>query len=201
MAKERKLGSLEVLIPKQFGEWRLDPFSVPLQVSPDQLAFVNAIYAQTLSRTYINAAGERVMMSLAYVEQQSDEWGVHLPEVCYPAQGFRMRDSRIGAVPLPSTNLPVNQIVATLGKRVEPITYWVTVGDQVSTSGGERKLMQMRYALRGYIPDGILVRLSSIEEDKERAYKLHAQFIADLRATLGAEATALLFGDPTKAAT
>lgn len=201
LAKERKLGSLEVLIPKAFGDWRLDPYSMPLQVSPDQLAFVNTIYAQTLSRTYLNSAGARVMLSLAYVEQQSDEWGVHLPEVCYPAQGFKMRDASISPLQAAGAAMQVNRVVATLGSRIEPITYWVTVGDQISTRSSERKLMQMRYALKGVIPDGMLVRISSIDADASRAYALQANFVEAMHAALSREVEALMFGVGQRAKT
>ena len=46
--------------------------------------------------------------------------------------------------------LPVKQLVACHGVRVEPITYWVTVGDTAATTKGwERKLVKLRYGLTG----------------------------------------------------
>ena len=82
--------SLEAMIPKQFGEWKLEGTIASLIVSPDVQALLDKIYNQTLSRTYINPKGERIMLSIAYGGDQSDTMAVHKPEVCYPAQGFQI---------------------------------------------------------------------------------------------------------------
>jgi len=57
---------LETMIPRQFGEWKMDETIVPLLADPKQTALLNKIYNQTLSRTYINTAGQRIMLSIAY---------------------------------------------------------------------------------------------------------------------------------------
>ncbi|MDP3818988.1 MAG: exosortase-associated EpsI family protein, partial [Methylotenera sp.] len=53
--------NLESMIPQEFADWKVDDQVVPVQVDPQRLAVLNRIYNQTLSRTYINAHGERVM--------------------------------------------------------------------------------------------------------------------------------------------
>ena len=60
------------------------------------------------------------------------------------------------------------------------ITYWVTVGNKAVLPGLDQKLQQLRYGLTGSVPDGMLVRVSSISTDNERAYQLQANFIQDL---------------------
>jgi len=81
---------LEVLIPKTFGDWKMDETIVPLMANPSRKALIKKIYSQTLSRTYINSSGDRIMLSIAYGGDQSDNMSVHKPEVCYPAQGFQI---------------------------------------------------------------------------------------------------------------
>ena len=71
-----------------------------------------------------------------------------------------------------------------LAGRIEPITYWVITGDQISLTGTEQKLTQMKYTLRGVIPDGMLVRVSSIDAQVDNAYQQQAGFIADLSGAL-----------------
>ena len=66
MSDQRPSFSLETAIPQAFGEWRLDNTLVPLQVDPETQSRLNKIYNQTLSRTYVNPRGERVMLSIAY---------------------------------------------------------------------------------------------------------------------------------------
>jgi EpsI family protein len=171
---------LEAMIPKRFGEWRVDESIVPLLPAPDVQAQLDKIYNQTLARTYVNSRGQRVMLSIAYGGDQSDAMQVHLPEVCYAAQGFQVKRSSEGTVVLQNRHVPVRRVIATLGNRIEPITYWITLGDRVVNSGIQRKLTQMKFGVAGSIPDGMLVRFSSIGRDADDAYKLHEGFVQEM---------------------
>lgn len=185
---------LESVFPKQFGAWRVDE-RMPVQlVSPDLQAKLNELYNQTLSRTYVNAQGQRIMLSVAYGGDQSDGTRAHLPEVCYPAQGFVIADKSVGTVPTPGHDIRVRRMVARLGGRVEPITYWLIVGNRVAVSGTEMKLAQLTYSSLGVIPDGMLVRVSSIDNDPAAAYALHASFVAALTAAIAPAALARVTG-------
>ena len=185
---------LEALFPKSFGEWNVDD-RMPVQlVSPDQAAMLNKIYNQTLSRTYINNAGDRVMLSVAYGGDQSDGTQAHRPEVCYPAQGFQVRSSSRASLSLADAHLPVKRLVAHLGGRVEPITYWVVVGDHVALSGTEQKLAQLSYSTRGVIPDGMLVRVSSIDTDFSHAYGLQERWVQALVTAVAPGMRSFVFG-------
>ena len=73
-------------------------------------------------------------------------------------------------------------------------TYWVSVGNQVVTTGIGQKLAQMRYGLRGVIADGMLVRVSSIDADMDRAHALQAAFLGELSLALYAKSLNRLFG-------
>ena len=177
LADTRPKVDLETLFPKAFGVWKVDT-SLPVQlVSPDMQQFLATIYSQTLSRTYINNQGQRIMLSVAYGGDQSDATRAHRPEVCYPAQGFQIISNQIGVVETPAHPLRVRQLVAKAGGRIEPISYWVTVGDRTALSGTEQKLAQLSYSTRGVIPDGMLVRVSNIEANSVLAYQLHGTFI------------------------
>ncbi|MGQ9862315.1 MAG: exosortase-associated protein EpsI, B-type [Thiobacillaceae bacterium] len=185
---------LETMVPKQFGDWRLDESIIPLQISPDVQAKLDRIYNQTLSRTYVNGQGQRIMLSIAYGSDQSDSMAVHKPEVCYPAQGFEIMQKREGVLDVAGVGLPVVRLVARHNNRIEPITYWITVGGETVTGGLDRKLAQMRYGLTGSVPDGLLLRISNIDPDASRAYALQADFASALFQALNAEARKSLFG-------
>ena len=177
LADTRPKVDLEQLFPAAFGVWKVDT-SLPVQlVAPDMQQFLATIYSQTLSRTYINNQGQRIMLSVAYGGDQSDATRAHRPEVCYPAQGFQIIASQTSVVDTPAHPLRVRQLVAKAGGRVEPISYWVTVGDRTALSGTEQKLAQLKYSTRGVIPDGMLVRVSNIEANSALAYQLHGAFI------------------------
>lgn len=175
---------LEAMFPKSFDGWEVDT-RVPVQlVSPDVAAVLNRTYNQTLSRVYVNRSGERIMLSVAYGGDQSDGTRAHRPEVCYPAQGFQILSSQMRELDAPPSPSRVRQLVAKLGGRVEPITYWVVVGDRIALSGTEQKIEQLSYSVKGVIPDGMLVRVSSIDRDSARAFKVQDSFIASLAKAL-----------------
>ena len=144
---------------------------------PATQALLNSIYNQTLSRTYINSLGQRIMLSVAYGGDQSDGTRAHLPEVCYPAQGFRISDQVSSVLTLANRPVAVQTLMSRLGTRAEPITYWLVVGDRVAVSRTDQKLVQFRLGLKGLIPDGMLVRVSSIDPDRAKGHRLQADFL------------------------
>lgn len=178
LADEGSKVDLETMVPKQFGEWRVDTNIVPVQLSPDVQAKLDQIYNQTLARTYINGSGDRIMLTIAYGGDQSDSTQMHRPEVCYAAQGFQVASVLRGSMDLMAHQLPVVRLVASQGARIEPITYWMTVGDKAVRSTLEHKMAQLRYGLSGTVPDGLLVRVSNIDRNAPRAYEAQEQFVS-----------------------
>lgn len=175
---------LEQLFPEHFGEWVVDPHTPVVLASPDQQALLNKIYNQTLARTYVNLRGERVMLSVAYGGDQSDGLTVHIPDVCYPAQGFKVTDTRDDRLTVaPGFVIPVRHLLTTLGQRIEPVTYWVLMGDEATTSNTQRRMVSIRYGLRRLIPEGMLIRVSSINPDMAAAVATHTRFVAELVAS------------------
>ncbi|WIM06116.1 MAG: EpsI family protein [Candidatus Nitricoxidivorans perseverans] len=185
---------LEAMIPKRFGEWRMVEERDRQMISPEVLAKLDRIYNQILSRIYVDGKGARVMLSIAYGSDQSDSMSVHLPEVCYPSQGFEMLKKSTGRLGLGDASIPVKRLVARQGRRIEPITYWITVGDRAVAGRLDRKLAQVRFGLTGSVPDGMLVRVSSIDADSETAHAMHAGFIKDMYASMGRVERDRLFG-------
>lgn len=187
--------NLEQLFPKSFGGWEVDTSIPVILPAADVQARLDKIYNQVLSRTYVNRrSGERVMLSVAYGGDQSDGTRLHRPEVCYPAQGFQILDNRPTRLELRGRNLPVRQLVSQLNERHEPITYWVIVGDQAVTSASQQKLAQLRYGVRGLIPDGMLVRVSSINRETAKALDVQRRYIDDLLQALGPDGALRVFG-------
>jgi EpsI family protein len=191
---------LEQMIPQRFGQWVLDPSVVPLTPDPEQQRVLELIYDQTLSRTYINPRGERVMLSIAYGGEQSKSLQLHLPEVCYVAQGFQMVDEKEDALATRYGEVPVQRLVARLHERNEPITYWITIGESVTRSGIQQKLRRLAYGLSGEIPDGMLVRVSTIGADQGAAYAVQDRFVQEMLGALAPQdRTRLLGADAGKA--
>ena len=196
LADMRPKIELEQLFPKVFGDWHVDTRQPVQLVSPDQQAAINKLYNQVLSRTYVNGQGQRVMLSIAYGGDQTDATRAHRPEVCYPAQGFQILRAENSAVQLPDRQLPLRQLVARQGGRNEPISYWITVGEQTTLTGMQQKLAQLSYSTRGIVPDGMLVRVSSIDASDASAWALQRQFILAMAQALAPAQRALVVGKP-----
>ena len=118
------------------------------------------------------------MLSLAYGSDQRGSLQAHKPEVCYPAQGFRLQ--RTKPVSLPRHLATFRCGVRQPGSRQEPVTYWFTVGDQAAMGTTQKKLVELRLGLTGRIPDGMLFRISSMDPDRTRAYQAQEKFVNQL---------------------
>lgn len=186
---------LESSIPKSFGDWKVDPYTIPIPPSPDQESALAKAYDQVVSRTYVNSQGERIMLSVTYGSRQNQQLRAHRQEVCYSAQGFKISQLQRLPLPVAGATVPSARMVATQGQRVEPVTYWFTMGDAAVMSYMDREVTQLRYALKGQIPDGYLVRVSSLSHDPAPAFAKQAEFADALMSSLDGELRKRLTGD------
>lgn len=175
---------LEAMVPQEFADWKVDQEGSIQIVDPRQRQKIEQTYARTLSRTYVSGRGYRVMLAIAYARSQKDAVQVHKPEVCYPAQGFTLHERNSTVLSTEFGDVPVTRIVTSQGARTEPVTYWITVGDRAISGGVHKKVVEIGYGIRGEVPDGMLVRLSSIDHDSTHAYEIHAEFANDLLAAV-----------------
>ncbi len=180
--------NLESLIPKQFGAWREAPMVEVSQISNTVPGAGDAIYDQTLMRNYIGPHGEFVMVAVAYGVRQNDQLKVHRPEVCYSAQGFQVMQSRSEDIHAGASSFPVTRLVTRNGARVEPVTYWIRMGDEVMRGGLHQRLAVIKAGLMGAIPDGLLFRVSTIvnsESQGDQAFRIEDEFLAGLLGSMG----------------
>jgi EpsI family protein len=178
---------LEKIVPTQFGSWREVPQEGAQVVNPQTQELLNKLYSQILSRTYVNAEGYRVMLSLAYGDDQRADLTAHKPEVCYPAQGFQLHSNHEGEVTTPFGRISARRLNTSLGNRKEPVTYWFTVGDRAIRDKFDQRIVEIRLGLTGQIPDGLLFRVSSIDGTPAHAYAEQDKFVRDLLKALPAQ--------------
>lgn len=196
LADERPPIDLETMVPTAFGNWQERPDSLARIIDPQQQMTIKRIYSQTLSRTYVNRQGYRIMLSIAYGRDQRDGVELHKPEVCYPAQGFTLLSKQNGVVDILGKPITATRLETNLGQRHEPITYWTVVGDYITVSAIDKKLAEMRYALHREIPDGMLVRISSIDNDTLGAFAVHNLFVTELIGAIATEHRKRFAGNP-----
>lgn len=176
MAPPISLGSL---IPREFGGWREQPRHNIRLVDPQMQAGLDDAYGQVLERIYANGDGYQVMLSVAHVPEQRGVLKPHEPEFCYVAQGFLLENEITTRLDTKAGTLPIRRLLARKGTRIEPVTYWIMVGD-TAVQRWQGKFVELRYTLTGRIPDGMVFRVSSIDPDQDAAYQVHDKFLSML---------------------
>jgi EpsI family protein len=170
------------IVPRQFDGWRelATPATV---VSAQTQEMLLSIYNEILGRVYAAADGYQVMLSIAYGGDQRGMLRAHKPEVCYPAQGFKLLGSADTVLATAYGPIPARTLRTVLGPRNEPVMYWFAYAGRTSASAWQQRLQSLRLTLTGQVPDGLLFRVSSIDADAQRAWARQGDFV---RALLGA---------------
>jgi EpsI family protein len=185
MARTASL-DLEKAVPRQFGAWTLVPNIQPITptdpegvVDPD--AKNGQIYSQEVGRGYVDGSGNLVMLLVAYGPVQNYRLKAHRPEMCYTAAGFRISGKHGEELAYGKGQQPLKltRLVAEREARFEPISYWMRVGNDIATGVVDRQIIRLKYGLRGIIPDGALIRISTIGLSQEMSFKVQDQFIRD----------------------
>jgi len=191
MARTAANLNLQEVIPKEFGIWKLVPEIVPVNaadpegyVQPDR--FAARVYSQEVGRGYTDGHGNIVMLMVAYGPVQNFRLKAHRPEICYTAAGFRISHKSEAEVVYRHDAAPieVTRLIAEREARLEPVSYWMRVGHDISNGVVDRQLIRLKYGLRGLIPDGALIRISTVGLQPEASYKLQDQFIRDFLAAI-----------------
>lgn len=153
---------LEDVIPKKIADWDYYPSTdFVLPKSPGSLS--DRLYSQTVARLYVSPTKLPMIMVIAYGAVQNDLLQLHRPEACYSAVGFTITQSRAATVPIKGQAvLPVRQLTAVTDAREEQISYWTRIGDDLPTDGSEQRRVKLQQQMRGYLSDGILVRVSAV---------------------------------------
>lgn len=186
MSETRGGIKISSIIPEDFGTWKKMNLSAGI-VNPQQQKLIDELYTEIVTRSYVSSDGYVIMLSMAYGKNQNDSFQVHLPEICYPAQGFQVGDSRKLTLTTPYGDIPTKQLETTFqSRRVEPVTYWTTIGNHAVKSGLDKKLKEVSYAMQGDIADGLLFRVSSIDPDKPRAFSMQQKFIQEMLTSITA---------------
>ena len=186
---------LETMIPSHFGRWSIDPHVLPVAPSSDLQKSIDESYDQTLARTYVDDAGYRIMLSIAYGGRRNQGMDIHRPEICYPSQGLALRsETEDVRLPIASRMLPIKRLVAGIGARNEPISYWLVIGKNVASFGYGHRIALLKYGLTGRVPDGMLVRVSSVDKDKSRSFGMQDIFLTDLLAAVAPDVRERLLG-------
>ncbi|MFT3735908.1 MAG: EpsI family protein [Rhodocyclaceae bacterium] len=190
----------EQLTPKTFGDWVLLDDGRSAIIDPVREASLIGVYSQVVSRTYLHRpTGRRIMLSLAYGDEQSYSKLLHRPESCYSSQGFRIETFSPAVLSVGQTRVGGFHMRATLGPRIEQVSYFIRMGDEiVAGTGISMNLVRMHLASQGFIGDGLLFRTSEISSDETASQQLQEVFRADFLAAIKQADRRAFFGALTQ---
>jgi EpsI family protein len=202
MASANPSLNLETMIPREFGKWKYRP-TLGL-VTPTEPEYVETneqqelaakIYSQEIGRTYVDNEGHTIMFLVAYGPVQNYRLKSHRPEVCYTAQGFRVSDKTEHQLSInKDSTLRLSRLITQRETRYEPVSYWMRVGNDVSTGIFDNQLLRLKYGLKGLIPDGALIRVSTVGLPATQSFALQDEFIKDLLGSIAPDAQRFLIG-------
>lgn len=188
MGKSKVMAPLATSVPTQFGDWREIKSSIvqaDLTAMVDGKKSIDQPYDDVLTRTYVNKGGDQVMLALAYAKAQRQDVKIHLPEVCYPAQGYQVLSNTLTQLPVLAggATIPGKRLLTIGNGRTEAVSYWVRIGDAYPIGGLATRLKIFHDGIGGKVTDGMLVRASMLVEGPvvpEKYYGIQEQFLSDL---------------------
>lgn len=157
--------TLASIVPESFDAWQ-SAYDPGLIVPIEEGSLTSILYDELLTRRYINSeTAQQIFLLIAYGGTQTDALQLHRPESCYPALGLAIAERSEIQLALPGTSIPSVALVAKAPGRTEDIVYWTRMGPLFPQSASAQRSDKLNLAMRGIIPDGILIRASLIRDD------------------------------------
>lgn len=186
--------SLDALIPARIGDWHW--VSSAGVVTTSEVSADDG-YDQQLMRVYAAPDQPRIMLLIAYGSTQGGSLQLHRPETCYPGQGFGLADFRNVdlALGMPPRTIAARAFTARRDDRIERLLYWTRIANAFprNTAGEYRAILAS--VLSGTVPDGVLVRVSTLGADFAESDAALARFAAAMVLAAPPEGRALLVGN------
>lgn len=160
-----KLGTKRIgdLVPMAIGPWQFADSAGIVDARED--APVDG-YDQVLTRRYIAPDLPDIMLLIAYGSAQGGGLQLHRPETCYPGQGFSLSDFvQVQLQPGKGQSVAGRAFTATRDDRIERLAYWTRVADSFPGNTMQEYRAIFASLLAGTVPDGVLVRVSTITSD------------------------------------
>lgn len=191
---------LDALIPPRIADWRW--VSNVGVVTTTETSDEDG-YDQQLKRVYAAPDLPRVMLLIAYGSTQGGSLQLHRPETCYPGQGFGLtgfRDVDLALASSPGT-VHARAFTARRDDRIERLLYWTRIASAFPRNTAEEYRAILSSVVAGTVPDGILVRVSTLGDDIPASDRALARFAEAMVAATSPPARALLVGNAVAPAT
>jgi EpsI family protein len=171
----KKLGDV---IPQSIGPWS---YAGSADIVDARAEGPQDGYDQVLTRRYRASGLPEVMLLIAYGSTQGGSLQLHRPETCYPAQGFKLSDfSEQQIHPGPRQTVAGRTFTASRDDRIERLVYWTRIAESFPSNSAQEYAAILGSLVKGLIPDGILVRFSTIGPDVPASDQALQTFMAML---------------------
>jgi EpsI family protein len=174
IAKPIEQASFKEAIPFKVGGWTSQK-SQEIVLPPQDDS--NKLYENQETRVYQGPGLPTIMFLVAFSSIQQNDVQVHRPEICYPASGFPIVQTAPTNIAYQNREFSGRELIADRGGLHERIIYWIRVGNSFPTSWREQRITMALANLSGSIPDGVLFRVSAIEEPGESKSAILRKFI------------------------
>lgn len=177
------------MIPDSFNDWKeVSSNQLKVGVYTDERGNATGLgpYDQVVNKEFMNSKGQKVLLTIAWVQSQKQEVKVHRPELCYPAQGFsitNLAEKNFNVKSLTGQTVAGKEMLASNGTYTEAVSYWIRTGDIYTTNPWKVRFYLFKQGLKGRVLDGVLVRVSTpavFGKDQQDLYSINQAFINDL---------------------
>lgn len=117
-----------------------------------------------------------MMALLAYNNKQDGMLQVHRPEVCYPVGGYTLIDKAPTDLEMGENAIPSSSFTAVSEDRTEHVLYFIRLGTRFPRTWAEQRTVVIEANLRGFIPDGMMFRVSTLMRDRDAAFEAMRAF-------------------------
>ena len=189
--------SLNRLVPMTIGPWQYRTTAGVIVARPEEEDERGRDdgYDQLLARNYGAPDLPSIMLLIAYGSTQGGSLQLHRPETCYPGQGFRLSDFH--DLSLQFSEAPAvaaRSFTAVRDDRIERLVYWTRIAGAFPRNTFEEYGAILHEVMRGVVPDGTLVRISSTGPDTAASDRAILQFSRELLRASPDRIRALLVG-------
>lgn len=185
---------LDDLFPKKVGSWDVEGNNGLILPPQDQLR--DRIYNSLLTRYYASPTELPVMLLIAYSGTQDGMIQVHRPEVCYPAAGYELLDDHFEPLDVGGgVTVPAHFISTRSTSRHEQLIYWTRIGNAFPTRWWAQHVAVAAENLKGRVPDGMLIRVSTAAATDAQAIDTVKRFTLTMMGMLKPLARRVLLGE------
>lgn len=183
----------ESMMPEAVGSWRYHQSSG--LVLPPEDALSARLYDNLITRVYTDGSGTAMMLLIAYKNFQNGVLQLHRPEICYPAGGYKLSPTLPIEIAVGGgRTMPANSFSASGNERDEQVLYWTRIGEHFPVRWIEQRVAVLRANMVGINPDGMLARVSMVNDDMAFSRPKMEQFVSALRMASPPALRQVLFG-------